>query len=133
MCWRSFGAICAGLMPAGTSLDGGLYVPIWNIYFFALCRKHRPGNATAARILLDPLPKPHRLQHNGRYPVRDAAKRRSIGSRSGGQSFGTARRFSDYEVLVIGIGMVPDRHYRVRIGKAREWQRMRRSEVATDL
>jgi hypothetical protein len=31
------------------------------------------------------------------------------------QSLGTARRFRDDQVLKIGVGMVPDRWYRVRI------------------
>jgi hypothetical protein len=39
------------------------------------------------------------------------------------QSFGTARRFLDDQVLVIGVGMVPDRWYRVRIGRIRQWVR----------
>jgi len=39
------------------------------------------------------------------------------------QSFGTARRFHDDEVLMIGVGMVPDRWYRVRIRRIRQWIR----------
>ena len=39
------------------------------------------------------------------------------------QSFGTARRFHDDQVLEIGVGMVPDRWYRVRIGRIRRWVR----------
>jgi hypothetical protein len=39
------------------------------------------------------------------------------------QSFGTARRFHDDDVLMIGVGMVPDRWYRVRIGRIRQWVR----------
>ena len=38
------------------------------------------------------------------------------------RDFGTARRFRDDEILRVGVGMVPDRYYRVRIGKVREWQ-----------
>ena len=41
-------------------------------------------------------------------------------------TFGTARRFRDDQTLVIGVGMVPDRHYRVRIGRVREWDQRRR-------
>ena len=33
------------------------------------------------------------------------------------QAFGTARRFHDDETLVIGVGMVPDRWYRVKVGE----------------
>jgi hypothetical protein len=39
------------------------------------------------------------------------------------QTFGTARRYRDDQVLVIGIGMVPDRWYRIRIGRVRPWIR----------
>jgi hypothetical protein len=39
------------------------------------------------------------------------------------QSFGTARRFHDDQVLEIGVGMVPDRWYKVRIGRIRQWVR----------
>jgi len=39
------------------------------------------------------------------------------------QSFGTARSFHDDDVLMIGVGMVPDRWYRVRIGRIRRWIR----------
>jgi hypothetical protein len=39
------------------------------------------------------------------------------------RSFGTARRYRDDEVLVIAPGMVPTREYRVRIGRARDWER----------
>ena len=39
------------------------------------------------------------------------------------QTFRTARRFRDDQVLVIGVGMVPDRWYRVRIGRIRRWIR----------
>jgi hypothetical protein len=28
---------------------------------------------------------------------------------------------TDDDVLRIGVGMVPDKHYRVRIGRVREW------------
>jgi hypothetical protein len=35
------------------------------------------------------------------------------------QSFGTARRFRDHQALEIGVGMAPDRWYRVRIGRIR--------------
>jgi hypothetical protein len=35
--------------------------------------------------------------------------------------FGAARR--DDQVLVIGVGMAPDRWYRVRIGRIRRWIR----------
>jgi hypothetical protein len=43
------------------------------------------------------------------------------------QSFGTARRFHDDQVLEIGVGMVPDRWYRVRIGRIRQWIREKAS------
>jgi len=36
------------------------------------------------------------------------------------RSFGAARRFSDDQALMIGVGMVPDRWHRVRIGRTRE-------------
>jgi hypothetical protein len=39
------------------------------------------------------------------------------------RSFGSARRFRDDQVLAIGIGMVPDCWYRVRIGRIRRWIR----------
>ena len=39
------------------------------------------------------------------------------------QTFGTARRYRDDQVLEIGVGMVPDRWYRVRIGRVRRWIR----------
>jgi hypothetical protein len=39
------------------------------------------------------------------------------------QSFGTARRFHDDQVLMIGVGMVPDRWYKVRIGRVLRWIR----------
>ena len=39
------------------------------------------------------------------------------------QSFGTAHRFHDGQVLEIGVGMVPDRWYRVRVGRVRQWIR----------
>jgi hypothetical protein len=39
------------------------------------------------------------------------------------QRFGTARRYRDDQVLEIGVGMVPDRWYRVRIGRVRRWIR----------
>jgi hypothetical protein len=37
------------------------------------------------------------------------------------QIFGSARRFRDDQTLVIGVGMVPDRLYRVKVGRVREW------------
>jgi hypothetical protein len=37
-------------------------------------------------------------------------------------------RFKDDQTRVIGVGMVPERWYRVRIGRIREWIR----ENATD-
>ena len=43
------------------------------------------------------------------------------------RDFGTARRFRDDEILRIGVGMVPDRWYRVRVGRVREWQAERRN------
>ena len=43
------------------------------------------------------------------------------------QSFGTARRFHDDQVLEIGVGMVPDCWYRVRIGRIRKWIREKAS------
>jgi hypothetical protein len=39
------------------------------------------------------------------------------------QSFGMAPRFHDDRVLTIGVGMVPARWYRVRIGWVRRWIR----------
>jgi hypothetical protein len=39
------------------------------------------------------------------------------------RSFGTARRFHDEEVLMIGVGMVPDRWYMVRIKRVPQWTR----------
>ena len=39
------------------------------------------------------------------------------------QTFGTARRFRDDQVLKIGAGMVPDRWYGVRIRRIRRWTR----------
>jgi hypothetical protein len=41
------------------------------------------------------------------------------------REFGTARRFRDDQILVIGVGMVPDRWYRVKVGRVREWVRER--------
>jgi hypothetical protein len=38
-------------------------------------------------------------------------------------SFGNAKHYRDDQVLVIGVGMVPDRRYRVRIGRIRQWVR----------
>jgi len=37
------------------------------------------------------------------------------------QSFGTARRFHDEEILRIGVGMVPDRWYFVKVGRVLQW------------
>jgi hypothetical protein len=37
------------------------------------------------------------------------------------RDFGTARRFRDDELLRIRVGMVPDRWYRVRVGRIRQW------------
>lgn len=39
------------------------------------------------------------------------------------RTFGTARELRDEDVLDIGVGMVPDKHYRVRVGRVREWLR----------
>ena len=39
------------------------------------------------------------------------------------QTFGTALRYRVDQVLEIGVGMVPDRWYRVRIGQVRRWIR----------
>jgi hypothetical protein len=39
------------------------------------------------------------------------------------QTFGSARRYRDDQALVIGVGMVPARWYRVRIGRIRRWIR----------
>jgi hypothetical protein len=36
-------------------------------------------------------------------------------------TFGNDRRYRDDQVLVIGVGMVPDRWYRVRVGRIRRW------------
>jgi hypothetical protein len=41
------------------------------------------------------------------------------------REFGTARRFRDDQILVIGVGMVPDRWYRVKVGRVRRWVRER--------
>jgi hypothetical protein len=38
-------------------------------------------------------------------------------------TFGSAKRYRDDQVLVIGVGMIPDRWYRVRIGQIRQWIR----------
>jgi hypothetical protein len=43
--------------------------------------------------------------------------------RSDAPTLGAARRFRDDQVLVIGVGMVPDGWYRVRIGRIRRWMR----------
>jgi hypothetical protein len=37
------------------------------------------------------------------------------------QDFGAARRFRDDEILRIGVGMVPDRWYFVKVGRVRQW------------
>ena len=42
------------------------------------------------------------------------------------RDFGTARRFNDDEILRIGVGMAPDRWYRVRIRRVRQWEAERR-------
>jgi hypothetical protein len=39
------------------------------------------------------------------------------------RDFGTARRFHDDEILRIGVGMVPDRWYRVKVKVGRVRQR----------
>ena len=60
-------------------------------------------------------------------PVRDAAVRRSTGPAGIFTKrlpvVGSAHRYRDDQVLVIGVGMVPDRWYRVRIGRVRRWIR----------
>jgi hypothetical protein len=47
------------------------------------------------------------------------------------RDFGTARRFRDDEILRIGVGMAPDRWYRVRMGRARQWEAGRRNASAS--
>ena len=42
------------------------------------------------------------------------------------RAFGTVRRFHDRKMLDIGVGMVPDRWYRVNVGRARRWARERK-------
>jgi hypothetical protein len=37
------------------------------------------------------------------------------------QTFNSARRYRDDQVLEIGVGMVPDRWFKVRIGRIRRW------------
>jgi hypothetical protein len=47
------------------------------------------------------------------------------------RTFNTARHFRDDQVLVIHVGTVPpSRCYRVQIGKAREWGRLRRADAS---
>jgi hypothetical protein len=36
------------------------------------------------------------------------------------RDFGTARRFREDEILRIGVGMVPDRCYHVKVGRVRK-------------
>jgi hypothetical protein len=38
-------------------------------------------------------------------------------------TFGNGRRYRDDQVLLIGVGMVPDRWYRVQVGCTRRWIR----------
>jgi hypothetical protein len=49
------------------------------------------------------------------------------------RDFGTARRFRDDEILVIGVGMVPTAYYRVPIGRIRRWGAERRDAGASHL
>ena len=78
------------------------------------------------------MPPPDGVFCSTRYP--DRTEFATVGSRffeaaakalewveSARRTFGTARR--DDQVLVIGVGMAPDRWYRVRIGRIRRWIR----------
>jgi len=38
-------------------------------------------------------------------------------------TFGSVKRYRDDQALVVGVGAVPDRRYKVRIGRIRRWMR----------